>query len=75
MKTLKILGGRKEKLRPGDFVGAIAGELGFKGDSIGNITVLDRISYVAFKKELMDQINLKDDRLRVKKRNYRYIKL
>lgn len=75
MKTLKILAGKKDKLRPGDFVGALAGELGFKADSIGEITVLDRLSYIAVKKELMDQINLKDDRLRVKKKNYRYIKL
>jgi len=75
MKTLKILAGKKDKLRPGDFVGALAGELGIKGDNIGNISVIDRFSYIAIEKSLIDKIDLKDDRLRVKKKNYRYIKL
>ena len=75
MKTLKILAGKKDKLRAGDFVGALAGELGIKGDSIGNISVIDRFSYIAIEKKLMDKVELKDDRLRVKKKNYRYIKL
>jgi len=75
MKTLKILAGKKDKLRPGDFVGALAGELDIKGDSIGDITVVDRFSYIAIEKSLMDKVSLKDDRLRVKKKNYRYIKL
>ncbi len=75
MRTLKILGGKKDKLRPGDFVGALSGELGFKGDAIGNIAVLDRLSYIAIEKELFYSIQLKDDRLKVKKNKYRYIKL
>ena len=75
MKTLKILAGKKDKLRPGDFVGALAGEVGIKGDSIGNISIVDRFSYIAIEKALMDKIELKDDRLRVKKKKYRYIKL
>lgn len=75
MRTLKILGGKKDKLRAGDFVGAFSGELGFKGDDIGKITVLDRLSYIAVKKELFYNINLKDERIKVKKKRYRYIKL
>jgi len=75
MKTLKILAGKKDKLRPGDFVGALAGEVGIKGDKIGNISVIDRFSYIAIEKNLMDKIDLKDDRLKVKKKKYRYIKL
>jgi len=75
MKTLKILAGKKDKLRPGDFVGALAGEVGIKGDSIGNITVIDRFSYIAIDKNLMNKVELKDDRLKVKKKKYRYIKL
>ncbi|MDF1880533.1 ATP-dependent RNA helicase DbpA [Sulfurimonas sp. MAG313] len=75
MKTLKILAGKKDKLRAGDFVGALGGILGFKGDDVGSISVVDRFSYIAIKKELMNKVELKDDRLRVKKKNYRYIKL
>jgi ATP-independent RNA helicase DbpA len=75
MRTLKILGGKKEKLRAGDFVGALGGELGFKGDVVGKITVLDRMSYIAVEKEHFYAMQLKDDRLKVKKSKYRYIKL
>ena len=75
MRTLKILGGKKDKLRPGDFVGALGGELGFKGDVVGKISVLDRMSYIAIEKEKFYSIHLKDDRLKVKKTKYRYIKL
>jgi ATP-independent RNA helicase DbpA len=75
MRTLKILGGKKDKLRAGDFVGALSGELGFKGDTIGAITVLDRMSYIAIEKEKFYAIQLKDDRLKIKKNKYRYIKL
>ena len=75
MRTLKILGGKKDKLRAGDFVGALSGELGFKGDAIGKISVLDRMSYIAIRKELFYAMQLKDDRLKVKKSRYRYIKL
>jgi len=74
-KTLKVLAGKKDKLRPGDFVGALSGEVGIKGDSIGNITIVDRFSYIAIDKKQMDKIKLKDDRLKVKKKKYRYIKL
>ena len=75
MRTLKILAGKKDKLRPGDFVGALSGELGFKGDDVGQISVLERMSYIAVKKELFYDINLPDDRLKVKKKKFRYIKL
>lgn len=75
MRTLKILGGKKDKLRPGDFVGALSGELDFTGDTIGKIAVLDRMSYIAVEKEKFYSIQLKDERLKVKKNKYRYIKL
>lgn len=32
MATLQILGGRKDKIRPGDVLGALTGEAGFKGE-------------------------------------------
>jgi len=75
MRTLKILGGKKDKLRPGDFVGALSGELDFTGDTVGKISVMDRMSYIAIEKEKFYSIQLKDDRLKVKKNRYRYIKL
>ena len=47
MDTLQILGGRKEKIRPGDILGALTGEAGFAGSQIGKINVTDFHSYVA----------------------------
>jgi len=47
MDTLQILGGRKEKIRPGDILGALTGEAGFAGTQIGKINVTEFHSYVA----------------------------
>ena len=47
MVTLQILGGRKEKIRPGDVLGALTGEAGFKREQVGKITVIDQSTYVA----------------------------
>ncbi|RAD88011.1 DbpA RNA binding domain-containing protein, partial [Burkholderia multivorans] len=37
METLQILGGRKDKIRPGDVLGALTGDAGFDGKQIGKI--------------------------------------
>lgn len=47
METLQILGGRKEKIRPGDVLGALTGEAGFNGTQIGKINVTEFSTYVA----------------------------
>jgi len=47
MATLLILGGRKDKIRPGDILGALTGDAGFKKEQIGKITVTDSLTYVA----------------------------
>jgi ATP-independent RNA helicase DbpA len=48
MQTLFIAGGRKEKVRPGDILGALTGEAGgLDGKDIGKIEIHDRFSYVA----------------------------
>ena len=50
MVTLCISGGRKDKFRPGDIVGALTGEAGMDGSVIGKISVLDFVSYVAIER-------------------------
>ncbi|MCJ7764529.1 MAG: DbpA RNA binding domain-containing protein, partial [Thiovulaceae bacterium] len=45
--TLKIDGGKKEKLRPGDIVGAITSDKTITGGEIGDIMVTAMRSYVA----------------------------
>jgi ATP-independent RNA helicase DbpA len=47
MATLQILGGRKEKIRPGDVLGALTGEAGFTSAQVGKITVTETSTYVA----------------------------
>jgi len=45
--TLSISGGRKDKLRPGDILGALTGDAGLAGSDVGKIEILDKLSYVA----------------------------
>jgi ATP-dependent RNA helicase DbpA len=55
MVTLHIMGGRKEKIRPGDVLGALTGEAGFTGDQIGKIVVNEFSTYVAVDRQIGDQ--------------------
>lgn len=52
MVTLQILGGRKEKIRPGDVLGALTGEAGFTREQVGKITVTDQTTYVAIARNI-----------------------
>ena len=47
MVTLCIDGGRKDKLRPGDILGALTKDAGLTGDNIGKIDIFDFCAYVA----------------------------
>jgi len=47
MVTIHIGGGKKQKLRPGDIVGALTGADGIPGSEIGKIQVGDHWAYVA----------------------------
>jgi ATP-independent RNA helicase DbpA len=52
-ETLFIGGGRKDKIRPGDILGALTGEAGgFPAERIGKIEIHDRFSYVAVDREI-----------------------
>ena len=53
--TLCIAGGRKDKVRPGDILGALTGEAGIDGKAVGNIAVMDYAAYVAIDADLADQ--------------------
>jgi ATP-independent RNA helicase DbpA len=52
MVTLQILGGRKDKIRPGDVLGALTGEAGFTREQVGKITVTDLFTYVAVVRDI-----------------------
>lgn len=68
--TLVIEAGRKEKLRPGDILGALTGEAGIPGDAVGKIDIYDRQSYVAIARGMVDQARAQLDRGRIKGRSY-----
>jgi ATP-independent RNA helicase DbpA len=52
MVTLQILGGRKEKIRAGDVLGALTGEAGFSKEQVGKISVTDSTTYVAVERSI-----------------------
>jgi ATP-independent RNA helicase DbpA len=47
MATIHIHGGRKEKIRPGDVLGALTADLGYSRDQVGKIAVNEFATYVA----------------------------
>jgi ATP-independent RNA helicase DbpA len=61
MMSLQILGGRKEKIRPGDVLGALTGDAGFTRDQVGKINVTEFCTFVAIERSLaqaaMDKLN------------------
>jgi len=62
METLRLSGGRKDKLRPGDILGALTGEAGgLAGEQIGKIEIHERFAYVAVAKNVsrraLDSLN------------------
>ena len=52
MATLQIDGGKKQKVRPGDILGALTGEDGIRGEQVGKIKVLERSAYVAVERDV-----------------------
>jgi len=71
MTTLKIDGGKKHKLRPGDIVGGLTGKDGIPGDKIGKIIVASNWSYVAVSSELVKQALKKISNDKLKGRSFR----
>jgi ATP-independent RNA helicase DbpA len=56
MQTIQILGGRKEKIRPGDVLGALTKDLGYAGSQIGKINVNEFSTYVAVERGIAPQV-------------------
>lgn len=56
MVKLFINLGKNQKIRPGDIVGAIAGEAGIKGNLIGQIDIFDKHSFVEVPKDKVNDV-------------------
>ena len=52
MTTLCINGGRKDKLRAGDILGALTANNGLQGKQIGKIDIFDKLAYVAVERSI-----------------------
>ena len=71
MVTIQLDAGRKNKMRPGDILGALTGEAGLAGSQIGKIDIFDMSSYVAIERRALRQaLNYMADG-KVKGRNVR----
>ncbi|WP_084777095.1 DEAD/DEAH box helicase [Massilia sp. WF1] len=55
MMTLSIAGGKKDKLRPGDLLGALTGDAGLHKDQVGKIQIGEFFSYVALDRRIAEQ--------------------
>jgi len=53
MATLQIDGGKKQKVRPGDILGALTGENGINGKQVGKINISDNWAYVAVSRDVV----------------------
>jgi ATP-independent RNA helicase DbpA len=56
MSTLHIQGGRKEKIRPGDVLGALTADLGLTRAQVGRIDVNEFATYVAVERGLAPEV-------------------
>ncbi|NMH66473.1 ATP-dependent RNA helicase DbpA [Shewanella salipaludis] len=71
MITLQIDGGKKQKLRPGDILGALTGENGIEGTQVGKIQIGDYRAYVAVNRKVAKKALNKITGGKLKGKSYR----
>ncbi len=69
MATLQITGGRKDKIRAGDVLGALTGEAGFAREQVGKISINEFSTYVAVDRRIAREAAHKLSTGRVKGRS------
>ncbi|MEX0902085.1 MAG: ATP-dependent RNA helicase DbpA [Pseudohongiellaceae bacterium] len=75
MVSLQIEGGKKQKLRPGDILGALTGENGVAAGEVGKITLFDNCAYVAVTREAAQTAERKISQGKLKGRSFRVRRL
>jgi ATP-independent RNA helicase DbpA len=53
MATIQILGGKKQKVRAGDILGALTKQANIAASKIGKINILAMVSYVAVEHDVV----------------------
>jgi ATP-independent RNA helicase DbpA len=71
MVTLCIMGGKKDKLRPGDLLGALTGDVGLSKDQVGKINVFEFMTYVALDRKVADKAYARLSNGNIKGRNFK----
>lgn len=71
MATLQIDGGKKQKVRAGDILGALTGENGIDGKQVGKIKLGDNYAYVAVSLNVIKQAHKKLSEGKLKGRKFR----
>lgn len=71
MATLQIDGGKKQKIRPGDILGALTGENGIAGKQVGKIHVFANNAYVAVSQDVVKRALKKIAQGKLKGRTFR----
>ncbi|MCP3849039.1 MAG: ATP-dependent RNA helicase DbpA [Gammaproteobacteria bacterium] len=71
MVTLQIDGGKKQKLRPGDILGALTGKNGIAGKQVGKIQLFPNKAYVAVEQEVAQYALRKITEGKLKGRTFR----
>jgi ATP-independent RNA helicase DbpA len=71
MATLQIDGGKKQKVRPGDILGALTGDNGIAGKQVGKIQIFDNSAYVAVSRDAIKAALKKLGEGKLKGRSFR----
>lgn len=71
MRTLCIAGGRKDKVRPGDVLGALTGDAGIDGKRVGKIDLFEFQCFVAVRADVAQTALKRLERGRIKGRKFR----
>ncbi|MFZ6741851.1 ATP-dependent RNA helicase DbpA [Undibacterium sp. JH2W] len=71
MMTICIMGGKKDKLRPGDLLGALTADLGLKKEQVGKINVSEFVTYVAIDRQVAEKTVDRLSRTNIKGRQFR----
>ena len=71
MISICVSGGKKDKLRPGDLLGAFTNEMGLRKEDIGKINVFEFSSYIAVKRDVIDQAMGRENTCKIKGRQFK----
>jgi ATP-independent RNA helicase DbpA len=68
MATVHLQAGRKDKIRPGDVLGALTADLGYTREQVGKIDINEFATYVAVQRSIAAAVVERLNRGRIKGR-------